>query len=321
MTDSVWWYVLAGFLLGFILSTLWEWLYFRRRRMRIENQRIAELEATVRSLSTISQSAETNTSSGFAAGYQSPMVFLEGEEDDVDTVEVIVPAPPEPVDFDQAVAPQTVPVEQSRTETQFSPQDRRLGAAPRLATATECPVRHLANQLGPSRSQSPQFASNRQRTRAIDIIPSSPGCGCRCDCCNMDTGQRSASGSLRAGTACTAASTAECLRQKPVRMLRDIPVAEPLVSETPVSETIVYSVPAEQAAEEQITQEQSSQDHIPGLVGDLAPSKQTNYVSSTVQENPNKSIKEPARLRRLQLPRWRVQTPSPTEKLCRRKKP
>ena len=119
MTYSVWWYVLAGFLLGFILSTLWEWLYFRRRRMRIENQRIAELEATVRSLSTVSQSAEANTSPGFAAGYQSPMVFLEGEEDDVDTVEVIVPAPPEPVDFDQSIASQTVSVEQQRSDTQF----------------------------------------------------------------------------------------------------------------------------------------------------------------------------------------------------------
>lgn len=48
MTEAFWWYVLAGFLLGFCVSTLWEWLYFRRRRMTIRNQRIAELEATVR---------------------------------------------------------------------------------------------------------------------------------------------------------------------------------------------------------------------------------------------------------------------------------
>jgi len=26
------WYVLAGFILGFIVSTLWEWLHFRRER-------------------------------------------------------------------------------------------------------------------------------------------------------------------------------------------------------------------------------------------------------------------------------------------------
>ena len=119
MTDSVWWYVLAGFLLGFILSTLWEWLYFRRRRMQIENQRIVELEATVRSLSTVSQSADASTSPGFAAGYQSPMVFLEGEEDDVDTVEVIVPVPAEPIDYDQPMTGQTPSVEQQRAETQF----------------------------------------------------------------------------------------------------------------------------------------------------------------------------------------------------------
>jgi hypothetical protein len=45
MAESFWWHLLAGFTIGFILSTLWEWLYFRRRRMVLRNQRIAELEA------------------------------------------------------------------------------------------------------------------------------------------------------------------------------------------------------------------------------------------------------------------------------------
>jgi len=119
MIDSVWWYVLAGFLLGFILSTLWEWLYFRRQRMRIENGRIAELEATVRSLSVTSHASESSVSSGMAAGYQSPLVFLEGEEDDGDTVEVIVPAPPEPVNLDQSGADQTVPTQPPYPETPY----------------------------------------------------------------------------------------------------------------------------------------------------------------------------------------------------------
>lgn len=122
MIDSVWWYVLAGFLLGFILSTLWEWLYFRRRRMRIENQRIAELETTVRTLSTTSHTAETTGPAGFAMGYQSPLVFLEGEDDDVDTVEVIVPAAPEPVNV--AADPQL------HTETQFVAAKAAPGGRP-----------------------------------------------------------------------------------------------------------------------------------------------------------------------------------------------
>lgn len=41
------WYVLAGFILGFIVSTLWEWLHFRRERIKLRDQRIAELEATI----------------------------------------------------------------------------------------------------------------------------------------------------------------------------------------------------------------------------------------------------------------------------------
>jgi hypothetical protein len=118
MIDSVWWYVLAGFILGFILSTLWEWLYFRYRRMRIENQRISELEATVRSLSAVSRLAENGASTGFAAGYQSPGVFLEGEQGDVDTVEVIVPAAlstDQPTGA-QSGAPQPPPETQSSTK-------------------------------------------------------------------------------------------------------------------------------------------------------------------------------------------------------------
>jgi hypothetical protein len=94
MTDSFWWYVLAGFVLGFILSTLWEWLYFRQRRLRSENRRIEELEAALRAQSAATRGAETGTN-GFAGGYQGPPVYLEGEQDSPDTVEVIVADAPE----------------------------------------------------------------------------------------------------------------------------------------------------------------------------------------------------------------------------------
>ena len=49
MTAAFWWYLLAGLILGFCLSTVWEWLYFRQRRMRITDRRIAELEQALRS--------------------------------------------------------------------------------------------------------------------------------------------------------------------------------------------------------------------------------------------------------------------------------
>ncbi len=43
------WFVLAGFVLGFTLSTLWEWFHFRRERMIVTDRRIADLEAELRS--------------------------------------------------------------------------------------------------------------------------------------------------------------------------------------------------------------------------------------------------------------------------------
>ncbi|MBW7886252.1 MAG: hypothetical protein H3C34_27220, partial [Caldilineaceae bacterium] len=87
MTQAFWWYLLAGFIIGFSISTLWEWLYFRRKRMNIENRRIAELEATVRG----QMAAEGGPSRGAAgvdntwaaADYTSPGVFLESEEEDI----------------------------------------------------------------------------------------------------------------------------------------------------------------------------------------------------------------------------------------------
>ena len=265
MTDSVWWYVLAGFLLGFILSTLWEWLYFRRRRMRIENQRIVELEATVRSLSTVSQSAEVNTASGFAAGYQSPMVFLEGEEDDVDTVEVIVPAPPEPVDFNQSIASQTVPGEQQSSDTQFVAA--RSTTIDRTSASNGNGVPRQAPIQAPGETPKAELAA----IAAVRVEPP------------IEPAQSSLSpAALAAGTAAAAAIwTRDKDRPTVSPYVQEQPVAEPLVSETPVSETIVYGVPAEQRTEEPIAQE-----YIPGLVGDLAPSKQTNYVNTTAEIQP-----------------------------------
>lgn len=83
MTEAFWWYLLAGFLIGFSISTLWEWLYFRRRRMAIRDRRIAELEAAVRTYAaaaTPSQAVATTTHDWGEPQFESPHVYLETEE-------------------------------------------------------------------------------------------------------------------------------------------------------------------------------------------------------------------------------------------------
>lgn len=82
MSEAFWWYVLAGFLLGFSVSTLWEWVYFRRRRMNIRDRRIAELEATVRAYTAAASVPNDGavTDDWAEPTFQSPGVYLETED-------------------------------------------------------------------------------------------------------------------------------------------------------------------------------------------------------------------------------------------------
>lgn len=100
MATNLLWYVLAGFLLGFASSTLWEWFYFRKERLKLTDRRIQELEAKVREAeiepdkattpafapsvvpTVASVTAATRTSAWSDTGYRSPGVFLESEEYD-----------------------------------------------------------------------------------------------------------------------------------------------------------------------------------------------------------------------------------------------
>ena len=54
------WFVLAGFILGFIVSTLWEWLHFRQKFAEQRDRRIAELEASLTELQSSNQEASYN---------------------------------------------------------------------------------------------------------------------------------------------------------------------------------------------------------------------------------------------------------------------
>ena len=44
------WFVLAGFVLGFVVSTLWEWFHFRRERMILRDEQIDALEAKLQAV-------------------------------------------------------------------------------------------------------------------------------------------------------------------------------------------------------------------------------------------------------------------------------
>jgi hypothetical protein len=63
------WFVLAGFILGFATSMLWEWLYFRRQRVR----------TYVQSATTTGQAASSPYTL-IDDGIRSPGVFLESEQ-------------------------------------------------------------------------------------------------------------------------------------------------------------------------------------------------------------------------------------------------
>jgi hypothetical protein len=70
---QIFWYLLAGFVLGFAASTLWEWLYFRGHRLRAAAPlpEIREAEAQPK---VVTSAWNTDTA------YRSPAIFLEGEQ-------------------------------------------------------------------------------------------------------------------------------------------------------------------------------------------------------------------------------------------------
>lgn len=82
MDGQVLWFLLAGFVLGFAASTLWEWLYFRGVRLRSAGARspaaISQQQPTGGAAHTSPSAATTGIGE---SGYRSPAVFLEGEQE------------------------------------------------------------------------------------------------------------------------------------------------------------------------------------------------------------------------------------------------
>lgn len=78
------WLVLAGFVLGFALSTLWEWLYYRRQRWLLPSPPLSpsqpghELAVSPFEEERLAVSAPDERSQ---PAYRSPSIFLESEQD------------------------------------------------------------------------------------------------------------------------------------------------------------------------------------------------------------------------------------------------
>jgi len=89
MTMRLLWFVLAGFLLGFAASTLWEWLHFRRERMKLRDERVRELEGQLREQKRLMDEmrpVSVRMPAWEQSEYHSPGVFLDSEEPDEEEV-------------------------------------------------------------------------------------------------------------------------------------------------------------------------------------------------------------------------------------------
>ena len=80
MSFRVFWFVVAGFVLGFTTSTLWEWLYYRRRRLQLPTQYDNSILERARNRIAESDPDSLTSSEWTVPTYRSPAVFLETED-------------------------------------------------------------------------------------------------------------------------------------------------------------------------------------------------------------------------------------------------
>ncbi len=155
MTDSFWWHLLAGFILGFGVSTLWEWLYFRRKRTAIRDRYIAELEATVRTYAAAASQSNVNTAGDWSEPrFEKPPVFLETEED--------LTEGPSPEQEPSVASPFSASVSHPQTAP------RSVGSAPAPSTSmNKLPQRGISPEQSAASSVHPQTATASFRSVAV----------------------------------------------------------------------------------------------------------------------------------------------------------
>ncbi|MCC6166799.1 MAG: hypothetical protein IT329_06180 [Caldilineaceae bacterium] len=149
MTTTYLWLVLAGFLLGFTASTLWEWFHFRKQRLKARDARVRELEAKLRGLEEEALiPADAPPAPASAPGYRSPGVFLESEEPPVNS-----PAAPV-ISYLVAPAPQDVVLVTPETAGERRAEPRTGSRAGSRMESRPAAPDDSAPERAPSRSPS-----------------------------------------------------------------------------------------------------------------------------------------------------------------------
>lgn len=121
------WFVVAGFVLGFATSTLWEWLYYRGKRRLPQDSTPPASPSLARPVDQPTEREDataTKPATPWAVPYRSPRVYLESEQ----------PASADPVLSPPAPSPATSPT--SATLPQSGPPFAQLESKPRLNPAT-----------------------------------------------------------------------------------------------------------------------------------------------------------------------------------------
>ena len=141
------WLVLAGFILGFAASTLWEWLYYRGKRQVQGGQAPATTLYAPRTDTPhgdLNESAHDESDPTWAFSYRSPGVYLESEQTErVDPTEMVLESPTKVI-----IAPPPEPIVTS--PPQVDPHPLRLNPVTLAAIQTAVAQAPVAQPTAPS---------------------------------------------------------------------------------------------------------------------------------------------------------------------------
>ena len=189
-TPQLLWFVLAGFLLGFTTSTLWEWFHFRRERLKLTDRRVRELEAKLQeqeqtlaalpvSERLLSAEADPNWNQ---PAYRSPGVFLETE----------TPKSDRPLRTEESARTPVTAAANAPAKPTVAPRvfDAVADSGPTAGRSESSPADALrARRHEPARSRQEALAALRRNSEAANRRQGNPPAEARVE--DMNNGGRS----------------------------------------------------------------------------------------------------------------------------------